>query len=297
MYRLLHFETTSTLCLAYLCCYVFLQRQLPVGVDALAVTTDPTLKLVEAKCRLSLSIGRVEGTAMPPEWAASGARLVLPKLDVRFRRAKSEENERLLGQASCQLVLEPLTRPTFVGIDGQKQVPVEKGAFCVSETTDELKNSFRFFLDFPEEAERNDVKLPAGRVFFTSSCWQDDAEFAEAMRERKEFKEELKELKSLLSKLEDNSGYVQKTLRFPSTVLMMERIDLLQAREAQRDACLPKIDESDIIRGPPGIIFSKDGYMAVKRRGGILGMQEKYHFVGIFTISEFLEGESGESYA
>jgi hypothetical protein len=226
---------------------------------------------------------------MPPEWAASGTRLVLPNLDVEFTNAKSAEKEQLLGQGSAsQLVMQPLTKPTFVGIDGQKEVPVEKGAFCISGANKVLRNSFRFYLDFPEGAERNDVKLPAERVFFTSTCWQDDGEFAEARRQQQATKDELKELKELLEKLEDDSGFVQQTLRFRSKVLMIERINVLKEREQQQDAYLPQFESKDTIRGPPSLIFAKEGYMAVKRFAGIFGMQEQYHFVGTFTITEFL---------
>ena len=38
----------------------------------------------------------------------------------------------------------------------------------------------RFYLDFPEEAQRNDVTLPATRVFFSSACLESEAQLAEA---------------------------------------------------------------------------------------------------------------------
>ena len=36
-------------------------------------------------------------------------------------------------------------------------------------------SQLRFFVDFPAEASRNDVTLPAGRVFFSTTCWESKA--------------------------------------------------------------------------------------------------------------------------
>ena len=35
-------------------------------------------------------------------------------------------------------------------------------------------NTVRFYLDFPQEARRNDVTLPSGRVYFSTSCFADE---------------------------------------------------------------------------------------------------------------------------
>ena len=41
----------------------------------------------------------------------------------------------------------------------------------------------RFFVDFEEEATRNDVTLPAGRVFFSCACWESAAAVPAGMPE------------------------------------------------------------------------------------------------------------------
>ena len=58
--------------------------------------------LTGSSWRLRLDVGRQPGSAMPAEWAASGARLSLT-LDVRFNEeeAPSSMEERLLGPAKC----------------------------------------------------------------------------------------------------------------------------------------------------------------------------------------------------
>ncbi len=40
-------------------------------------TTPLLTRLQNIQCELALSIGRIPGTAMPPEWASSGAKLGL----------------------------------------------------------------------------------------------------------------------------------------------------------------------------------------------------------------------------
>ena len=47
------------------------------GAGALEVIDDDAPKLAKASWKLSLSIGREQGTWMPEEWGASGARLAL----------------------------------------------------------------------------------------------------------------------------------------------------------------------------------------------------------------------------
>eukprot|EP00984_Skeletonema_dohrnii_P022360 scaffold11487_cov172-Skeletonema_dohrnii-CCMP3373.AAC.2 len=46
-------------------------------------TTPLLTRLQDIQCELALSIGRIPGTAMPPEWAASGAKLGLT-LELEF---------------------------------------------------------------------------------------------------------------------------------------------------------------------------------------------------------------------
>jgi len=259
------------------------------------------------KCRLVLSIGRVDGTAMPPDWAASGARLVLPNLEVEFQADKAKERERLLGgPLQQQMALIPTIQPSFVGINGQTIVPVKAGAYCLSSSTfDERspRKNFRFYLDFPEGALRNDVSLPAERIFFNIDCWVENDALIQARRKWTENEKELKDLQEFYEKLTvDSATEFQQVLRLRSLVLMTERIDLLLERQKDLDSQLPKrkiimndiigssssFNDEDVIRGPSGVVFSnQDGYMTVKRYGGILNMREEYHIVGTFTIRDF----------
>lgn len=256
-------------------------------VGALQTTsTSATQQLEDTICRLQLSIGRVEGTVMPADWAASGVRLTLPNLELQFRAAESDDKEKFLGPPASQRVLVPLCEPTFVDMKGQQRVRVGKGAYCFFRA-EGPKMNFRFFLDFPDGAKRNDVILPSERVFFTSFCWLSGDELATEMALRQETQAELQQLEDLYDKLDDAKGVLQQTLRLRSKVLLKDRITFLRARLKEQDEALPDVREKPVIQGP-GILFSKEGCITVKRYGGILGMREEYHIVGTFKINEFV---------
>jgi len=68
---------------------------------------------------------------------------------------------------------------SFVGQAGTVRVEPTGGAWSVKPTRQPGVGELRFFLDFPTEAARNDVTLPAGRVFFSGTCV--DPELAQAL--------------------------------------------------------------------------------------------------------------------
>ena len=125
-----------------------------------------------AECTVTLNIGREPGTWMASEWAASGARLSLP-LAVRFSDEVVDlgfPGEEALGgrrEARC-LICEG---GRFVGPQGEVVVNADGGAWASLPTGREGESVVRFFIDFPQEASRNDVSLPAGRVYFSCACW------------------------------------------------------------------------------------------------------------------------------
>lgn len=139
---------------------------------------DTGISLDGFAARVTLSLGREPGTWMPPEWAASGARLSLP-LTVRFTDEPVDlgfpGEENFGGRYAKRLVVEP---GSFVGPQGEVVVKPTAGAYILQPgQTAQVSNSssvmtislIRFFIDFPEEYSRNDVSIPAGRVFFSSS--------------------------------------------------------------------------------------------------------------------------------
>ena len=162
------------------------------GAGALEVIDDDAPKLSKASWKLSLSIGREQGTWMPEEeWAASGARLLLP-ITVEFDSVPYPgEPEALVGRTCFRV--RPLSEASFVGVGGKVTVPVRGGAWAIQPPKPPQKPALlRFWLEFPEEAKRNDVTLPPGRVFFTAPVWQ-EIELERGAEARKEARERARE--------------------------------------------------------------------------------------------------------
>jgi len=240
---------------------------------------------------------------MPSDWAASGARLVLPKLKIQFQDdnyqyAQSENWEKLLGfDNDPQFKINVLSLPKFVGASGEETVQVGNvGAYTVQPVRNNDYRypsiGFRFFLDFPNGAVRNDVKLPAERIFFTSKFWMVSDNDVQIMKKQlNELREKLKIIEDEKSDLnnQDKNGrgviqWFRKAQDFRSLVALSDRKDILKRRLGTLERALP-VNSQNVIRGPNGILFDKEGYMTVKRYAGLLGRTEQYHIVGKFSIS------------
>ena len=133
--------------------------------------------------RVTLDVGREAGTMMEGDWAASGARLLLP-VNLAFSPRPVEIDfpgeEGLGGRRARRLdVLDDVL--SFVGPAGEVRVEVDGGAWAAlpidEPGADPSGGAFklRFFLDFPSGAARNDVTLPPGRVFFSGVGFTDVA--------------------------------------------------------------------------------------------------------------------------
>jgi len=130
---------------------------------------------------------------------ATGSKLGLP-LDIKFtsRACTNFEmnNEALLlgnnaptTNNSPLLSLQALNEPKLVTLSGQRSVKVSSGAYASQLSDPETKQYFfRFFLDFPESATRNDVTLPAERVYFMSS------QYMELLKQRKKLNKQVEML-------------------------------------------------------------------------------------------------------
>ena len=60
----------------------------------------------------------------------------------------------------------------FVGSGGESVVAASGGAWSTEPSGVPGASTLNFFVDFPQDAVRNDVTLPAGRVFFSGACWE-----------------------------------------------------------------------------------------------------------------------------
>ena len=130
--------------------------------------------LAGLRCGATLSVGREPATWMPKDWAASGARLSLP-LQLEFADDDLDlgfPGEEALGGRFCKRL--ECGGGTFVGPSGTVVVACDGGGWATAPAGKTGESSVRFFLDFPEGAARNDVTLPAGRVFFSSAAFDGD---------------------------------------------------------------------------------------------------------------------------
>lgn len=145
-------------------------------------TSSSSSLLAGLECSVTLNVGREPGTWMDKEWGSSGARLVLPNINLRFTNEQLDlgfPGEESLGGRFCNRldVLQDTVR--FVGPNGETEVPIDASSgggwatLPISNGGAKGVSKLRFFLDFPEGASRNDVTLPAGRVFFSGVCLDD----------------------------------------------------------------------------------------------------------------------------
>ena len=257
------------------------------GAGALEVIDDDAPKLAKASWKLSLSIGREQGTWMPEEWAASGARLLLP-ITVEFDSVPYPgEPEALVGQTSFRV--RPVGESSFVGVGGKVTVPVRGGAWAIQPPKPPQKPALlRFWLEFPEEAKRNDVTLPPGRVFFTAPVWQ-EIELERGAEARKEARERYEEAETKSAQLADEAvkaNPLAKIFGLRKQVLALD----------EKNAALRKLERverylggsSDGGAGPfPGLAagasltLGTTGGLVVKRTPRI-GVGTEYHILGKF---------------
>lgn len=265
-----------------------------------SINSSATSKMSQLQCALQVSVGRIPGTAMPKDWAASGARLGFP-LELEFTDDLCSDyemtKESLLKQATKNpRAVVPLNEPSFVSLTkGTETIEVKEGAFsCQLQTAQAQQYSLRFFLDFPNGAERNDVTLPAERIYFLWSCWilnEGSIDMAEGLKSSLE-----KQLNGVQQELEafQQQNILQQAMGLRQNVLLVEQKGKLQAQldEVIKTYPIPS-NPMELVEGPNGLIFPKEGVIAVKRWGGSLGTREQYHWVGTFTLVEFFE-EDGE---
>ena len=229
--------------------------------------------------RLSLNVGREPGTAMPTEWAASGARLGL-SLNVRF-------GEQPASKAAAELLVEDDIRqlkpigdsPRLVGEAGEQTVNVRAGAWCTGPDRRGDRESLNFWLNFPDGATRRDVSIPPGPVFFICpGVWSHEA-LAKLHDDLDRTQAEYDALGEQMRALDANKAPLARLLQFRQQVLLSERRTNLGSVLRSREKRLPMDAVVDLGSG-----------VSVERKGGLCVRREKqfgveYHILGTFTIS------------
>lgn len=179
---------------------------------------------------------------------------------------------------------------SFVGAQGEVKVPVSGGAWTAASTGQYGQRVLRFYLDFPEEVTRNDVSIPAGRVFFSSACWDSDG--SEGGAERKEAQQKLDAVQGKLDVItaelkalkEESGPSVGKT-----AALGKDAQKLLEELQFYRGV-LP--DDGFCVEGQKGAFVVKDGGLTIKRndwRNGFGALGEVFLILGRFNLAPIAE--------
>ena len=185
--------------------------------------------------------------------------------------------------------MRPVGESSFVGVGGKVTVPVRGGAWAIQPPKPPQKPALlRFWLEFPEEAKRNDVTLPPGRVFFTAPVWQ-EIELERGAEARKEARERYEEAETKSASLADEAvkaNPLAKIFGLRKQVLALD----------EKNAALRKLERverylggsSDGGAGPfPGLAagasltLGTTGGLVVKRTPRI-GVGTEYHILGKF---------------
>jgi hypothetical protein len=263
-----------------------------------AFTGRSLLQRIEnTQATLAVEVGRIPGTAMPPEWAASGAKLGFT-LEVGFTDNAAEQmitRDMLAGDAMMgnkpQTII-PLQPPSFISLTGSEVIDVKPGVYgCQIQNRDSEQYALRWYLDFPNGAKRNDVELPAERIYFLSRCWlpssNDEGMLAleNARKEKKQLLSTMELTDARLNKIRNSppagnllGDVVQNAFNFRHIVKLIERKKRLQSQLNELERAYP-LDSDKIINGPNDVSYAKDGVIAVKR-------SSKYLWVGRFKFTE-----------
>ena len=217
--------------------------------------TNPMLQGTTWK--MTLDVGRVPGTRMPKDWAASGARLAVP-MEITF----TEDHVSDPAGAFRWLVEEPACCParriaatpgSFVSVNGEETVAVGAGGWLVEPMDRCGMSVLRWYIDFPEGAQRNDASLPAGRVFFRSACW-DGEMLSQSQREAEA-------VQAKLTASTDAAAAASNLIERAQAVTSQDA-DTLRFHQEILERSLP--DERGVIEGPGGLQVAAGGDLCIK---------------------------------
>jgi len=210
---------------------------------------------------------------LPKEWSASGSRLILP-LQLTFDAGTSgveEESTLQLAGFTQPRVLSVPSSTQFVSMRGEVDIPT-RGVAWGSLPSSSIESLLVWCVDLPEGASKNDVTIPAGRLFFSTRLFQAD---------------EVVRLRKVCSELEtrvDEGKQAEQTLE-GGPLALKSRIEQRQADEArmrrlQRGLPPPG---SPVEKLPEeGLWVAREGQLAIKRM-----VTKLVPWKGIASVPEF----------
>lgn len=243
---------------------------------------------------------------MPPEWGESGARLMFPlEILIESDRNTLDEEKDFMGGGSSRV--EVLEDPIFVSSKGEEVIYFEEsGAWKIGARRGKIGDAskLRFWVDLDKDTEfkgvaatRNDVTLPAERLYFVANCWRENEidvgvqRFLPIKSSAEEAQEVIDRLLSHESgdrRLDGTNPLDTALASIDMAVLVAKRDESKQKlKEAERSLPNPSMDLSkpgswpgttDNLVIAPGTIFVK------RASEGIFGGDE-FHIVGTWSAT------------
>jgi hypothetical protein len=274
---------------------------------ALFAARNPNSPWAPAEWRLDLNIGREDGTWMPEEWAESGARLsfsVDALIESEYCSMRDDEMD-FMGPNALRLNV--LEDPSFISSEGEEFIAMpEEGAWKLRLPKRKgAAGTLRFWMDTeaaPElgdmvAARRNDVILPAERLYCMAKCWR-EPDLIIGSRKIKPFEVAAREAQQ---RLDDQLSHQSGDRRLDGTnpvdtamaslsmaKLVKDRDDRVrELKEAERT--LPRNAEKLPLGRWPGTtekLAIARGTIAVKR-GKLLG--DEFHVIGKWSAVPVLQ--------
>jgi hypothetical protein len=269
-------------------------------VERMAVSNDPKVLtatktrgrkkdealLDETSWKLSLDIGREQGTWMPKDWGVSGNRL---KLDFEFEFTDKQLYERedflgSLGDAKIVSVKDSkmVLSPSLT--EGTRDIPVKDGGWRVSKGKGPMGSDLlRFYVEISEEVSRKngDVYCPAGRIYCSCGFFNMDRP---TNGEKARYKKKLDDLITRAEALDDEisaAGFLEKLKKNAQMIKL--KVEMQETAERYRGASAMEPDTSILRFSPEGDVgLTKEGGVCCKVNKGRVAIE--YHILGKFYI-------------
>lgn len=114
-----------------------------------------------------------------------------------------------------------------------------------------------------------------------TACWNTDTNLIKrAKRVTERNAEQIRSIDVELAEMGQVKSFKQMTGRY---FILLERRKKLLSQIDMLDEAFPPDDR--LVKGPNNLVFLREGVIAVKRQ---IGRREKYHWVGTFTLGDFL---------
>lgn len=261
------------------CCHAFTSRALIQQIENTQAT-------------LSVEVGQIPGTSTN-EWGGAKLGFIL---EVGFTNVKNEtqqlDGDALMGNKLQQVL--PLNQPSFINASGTQIIDVNPGCYgCSIQDKDSEQCALRWYLDFPNGAKRNDVELPAERIYFLSKCWNQPSndesmyKLERARIRKKQILSDIELTEARFNKIRNSppagnifADVIQNAFNFRHIAVLISRKKRLEMELNDIEKSFP-LDSDKVILGPNNIMYAKEGVIALKR-------SRKYLFVGTFNINELL---------